>query len=216
MKKRNQARHCIKWNKGIGLFLRKWLWFFVASGIIVAIGIIELSDIDAEKEVVQVSEPFHSYYALTPEPSYQMPSELLEHMAVEAEEDIMSWSEEAVYMAKTIYGEARGEYSQTKQAYVAWIILNRVDAGEDAGFKNTIHEVCTQQDQFCYDESFPTVDDYGRDLVELSLDVLERWLAEKRFGTEKSGRVIPKDCYYFWEEEYSLDWNYAMPSPYDT
>ena len=182
----------------------------------------------SKAEPIATSEPFYQTIQITPspsatpttEPTYETPSELLEEKAVQAEES-NSLADEAVYIAKVMYGEARGIHSQTEQACVAWTILNRVDAG----FGESIKDVCTAPAQFCYNADFPTVDDYGRDLVDLALDVIERWQAEKNFGTVESGRVLPKGYYYFggadghnWFRntyEYSPAWDYSLPSPYD-
>ena len=49
-------------------------------------------------------------------------------------------------MAKTIWGEARGE-SHNGQVAVAWVIRNRAERGGWWG--NTIREVCLKDQQFC-------------------------------------------------------------------
>ena len=48
-------------------------------------------------------------------------------------------------MAKTIWGEARGE-GRNGQVAVAWVIRNRAERG--GWFGNTIREVCLKDQQF--------------------------------------------------------------------
>lgn len=134
----------------------------------------------------------------------------------------------ATIIAKIIYGEARGIWSVTEQACIAWSILNRVDA--DYGmfaWWNTIEEVATYPNQFNYSSAFPTVDDYGRDLVELAKDVIGRWEAEKNGETEV-GRVLPSDYLWFASDGSGhnyfrnnatypyMYWYYTLESPYDS
>lgn len=127
----------------------------------------------------------------------------------------------ATMIAKTIYGEARGIESVTEQACVAWTILNRVDAGY-----GNIVTVITTPNQFAYSQDALTVDDYGRDLVELALDVISRWEREHA-GEKNVGRVLPKKYLWFGGEnghnwfrddyrKYNHIWNYSLPSPYES
>lgn len=126
------------------------------------------------------------------------------------------YAEEAKYLAKTIWGEARG-CSTTEQAAVAWCVLNRVDA---EGFSNNIIKVITQPSQFHgYRRSFPVTDE----LYELAIDVLGRWELEKT-GYTDVGRVLPKNYLYFhgdgkhnyFRSEYEGGdyWNWSLKSPY--
>lgn len=127
----------------------------------------------------------------------------------------------ATMIAKTIYGEGRGIESITEQACIAWIILNRVDAGY-----GTIFSIITSPKQFHYSEDFPTVDDYGRDLLALAIDVIERWEKE-RDGEINIGRVLPSEYLWFggknghnwFRDDYrKFDniWDYSLPSPYES
>lgn len=126
----------------------------------------------------------------------------------------------ATMIAKTIYGEARGTYSITEQACIIWTMLNRVDAGY-----GTLEEIITAKYQFAYKASFPTTDDYGRDLVALAKDVIARWESEKS-GKTDVGRVLPQG--YLWYSgdgshnyfrnsysNYSQRWDYSLSSPYE-
>ena len=94
----------------------------------------------------------------------------------------------------------------------------------DAGFGN-ITEVATAPHQFCYNKDFPTVDDYGRNILVLVYDILDRWEAEQS-GESDVGRVLPAD--YFWfhgdgkhnyfrnvYDDYSQPWEYELGSPYE-
>ena len=129
------------------------------------------------------------------------------------------WREEAEYIARTIYGEARG-CSTTEQAAVAWCILNRVDS-EDAYYPDDIIGVVTQKKQFHgYDERNPV----EPELYGLALDVIERWQTEKA-GAQNVGRVLPTEYLYFsgdgqhnyfrtsWDG--GRQWDWSLPSPYE-
>ena len=129
-------------------------------------------------------------------------------------------AEEAEYIAKALYGEARG-CSTTEQAAVAWCILNRVDSAE-AFFPDTIVEVVTQDSQFHgYSESNP-VDPHIEWLVR---DVLDRWSLEKA-GAEEVGRILPEEYLYFWGDgrhnhfttEYhaGTTWDWSAENPYES
>lgn len=125
----------------------------------------------------------------------------------------------AIMLAKLMYGEARGIKSITEQACVAWTVLNRVDAG----FGDFV-TVITAPNQFFYRAHFPTVDDYGRDLVLLAEDILLRWEREK-LGEEDVGRVLPPDYFWYFGDgehnwfrnefngKYTI-WKYTLPTPY--
>ena len=128
---------------------------------------------------------------------------------------------EVEMVAKTIWGEARGIESRMEQAAVAWTICNRADAEG-----KTIAEVVKTPYQFYYGSDFPTVDDEGRDLVELARDVLTRWSREKH-GEVDVGRVLPaeylwfggdgirnhfRDSFDMYEANY---WDWSLPNPYE-
>lgn len=133
---------------------------------------------------------------------------------------------EAVMLAKTMYAEANvlrwygdqfGMSYKARQAAVAWVALNRVDAG---GFGEDLYEVLTRPNQFAYDPDAPVTDE----LLELAWDVLYRWWAEKD-GETDVGRTIPADYLYFegdgkenyFRKEYQGDeavWGWSLPDPY--
>lgn len=129
---------------------------------------------------------------------------------------------DAVMMAKTMYGEARG-LEKVEVACVGWCILNRVD---DSRFPNTISGVITQRSQFSgWNSKNKTVADRGFDLVELAKDVCNRWSRE-RAGESNVGRVLPKGYCWFkgfsghnWfrkdnKAQQAGAWNYSWPNPY--
>lgn len=115
---------------------------------------------------------------------------------VEAPESAKLYSDEdAIALAKTLYGEARGVGNNgvvsgdCQKAAVVWCVLNRYDAG----YEDSIVEVCTAKGQFAgYSASHPVWDE----LLELAYDVLDRWNAEKN-GETDVGRVLPSDYYWF-------------------
>lgn len=126
--------------------------------------------------------------------------------------------EDVNYLAKTMWGEARGVPSKMEIAAVAWCVLNRVDS---EFYPNTIAEVVTAPYQFAgYRESYPVTDE----LAELATDVLIRWHTEKETGTCE-GRVLPPD--YFWfsgdgERNYfrnayrnGTKWDWSLDNPYE-
>ena len=124
--------------------------------------------------------------------------------------------EEAIYIAKTVWGEARG-LSKTEQAAVIWTILNRVDDGR---FGNNIIGVITAPNQFAGYKSNHPVDE---DIIDLVADVRTRYALEKA-GVKNVGRVLPKDYLYFrgdgshnyftksWNS--SNVWDWSLKSPY--
>lgn len=105
------------------------------------------------------------------------------------------WHESAVYMAKTIWGEARGT-SEDGQRKVGWCILNRVD---DPRFDNTIIKVITAPSQFHgYSSSFPCTDEF----YEMSMDIIANWQLEKIGG--ESNRNLDEDYLFFCADESGL------------
>ena len=101
---------------------------------------------------------------------------------------VAEWNESAIYLAKTVWGEARG-VSTYEQEKVIWCILNRVD---DPRFPNTIIGVITAPGQFHgYSSSFPCTDE----MYNLALDVIYRWQLEKQGG--ESNRNLGPEYVYF-------------------
>lgn len=94
----------------------------------------------------------------------------------------------AEYIAKTIWGEARG-CSPSEQAKVVWCILNRVDDGR---FGGNIIEVITAPNQFIgYSPSHPVTDEH----YQMAVDTIDKWQREK--AGEEIVRELAKDKLYF-------------------
>ena len=115
--------------------------------------------------------------------------------------DIVIAESDVEIIAKTVYGEARGQ-STMEQAAVVWCILNRVDASG-----SSISEIVTAPNQFVGYQSGHPVTDEIRALV---YDVLVRWKMEK-FCQGDVGRVLPKE--YKWFSGY--DGNNHFRNAYD-
>lgn len=131
----------------------------------------------------------------------------------------LAYHEAARYLAKTVYGEARG-CSVTDQAAVIWCILNRVDM-DDKYSPEEVIDVVTAPGQFHgYSRSNPVWDEH----YDLALDVLRRWLSEKT-GASETGRVLPAEYLYFAAKdgrnrfrdayEGGRYWDWSLPSPYE-
>lgn len=125
--------------------------------------------------------------------------------------------DDARMMAKCLWGECRGEATM-HQAAVAWVVLNRVD---DERFPDTIREVIGQPYQFTgYSPNNPV----DPDLLDLSMDVIIRWMREHD-GEAEVGRVIPSEYVYFCSRnghnafcmEYPITeeiWDWSAEDPY--
>lgn len=131
---------------------------------------------------------------------------------------------DVIAIAKTLYGECRGNPSETEQAAVAWVILNRYDIGYHG--HTTIIDVIVEPTHFQgYKEDNPV----RKDLYDLALDVLLRWEREK-LGETDVGRIIPTEYRYFrsgkngttqnlffnvWPDPGTY-WDWSLASPYET
>lgn len=93
------------------------------------------------------------------------------------------------YLAKAVWGEARG-LSSTQQAAVVWCVLNRVDSSY---YPNNIRDVVTARGQFVGYRASNPVD---KKILYLVQDVLHRWDLEHA-GYSYVGRVLPYDYYHF-------------------
>ena len=106
--------------------------------------------------------------------------------------------EDAIALAKLIWGEARGVpdlkingqviSARTQQAAVMWTVLNRFDEG----YADSIIGVITAKGQFHgYSEEYPVEEE----LLELAYDVLDRWNAERHGETVV--RELPSGYLWF-------------------
>lgn len=129
------------------------------------------------------------------------------------------YKDEIPYIARTVWGEARG-CSETEQAAVIWCILNRVDSSIRYMPDNII-DVVTQKHQFLgYVETFPVTEE----IRELVIDVLTRWEMEKA-GVESVGRILPPEYMWFhgdgrhnhFRDSYrgGNRWDWSLDSPYE-
>ena len=129
------------------------------------------------------------------------------------------YKDEIPYIARTVWGEARG-CSETEQAAVIWCILNRVDSSIRYMPDNII-DVVTQKHQFLgYVETFPVTEEIRK----LVIDVLTRWEMEKA-GVENVGRILPPEYMWFhgdgrhnhFRDSYrgGNRWDWSLDSPYE-
>ena len=206
------------------------IWFVVSLYSVITILLIICGYFDAKTEVAANSMATITTSVLTDKldaknaelESIIEPEPIVDIMSFEAsspEIEIFVDETEATYIAKTIWGEARG-CSKMEQAAVAWCILNRVDS-DLPYIPNNIREVVTQKGQFHgYSKDFP-VDD---DIYDLAVDVIERWQREK-LGEENVGRVLPKEYLYFYGDgkrnHFTVDWkdkatwDWSLENPYE-
>lgn len=136
---------------------------------------------------------------------------------------------DAQYLAKAIVGEAGVVQSTTRRAAVAWAILNRVDHKVRG---TTVPEVVTapRQIQGYWDYVDKEVDEY---YINLAIDVLARWAAEKAGECpEFVGRILPSNYIYWYgdgrenhftavyhdaslEKAMANAWDWSLPTPYE-
>lgn len=123
---------------------------------------------------------------------------------------------DVIIIAKILYNECRG-LPKLEQACVAWVILNRVDAGR---FGSSISAVATAPYQFAYSSGTPV----NQAQYDIALDVLTRWNLEKN-GQTDVGRVLPSNYLFFHgdghhnyfktAERSGSYWDYSLPNPYN-
>lgn len=123
---------------------------------------------------------------------------------------------DVIIIAKILYNECRG-LPKLEQACVAWVVLNRVDAGR---FGSSISAVATAPYQFAYSSGTPV----NQAQYDIALDVLTRWNLEKN-GQTDVGRVLPSNYLFFHgdgrhnyfktAERSGSYWDYSLPNPYN-
>jgi hypothetical protein len=122
-----------------------------------------------------------------PEPE---PEIIVQHLYTDAD---------AKALAQMAWGECRGVGSLTangvtvtgtyQKAAVMWCAINRYDAG----YEDSIAEVCAAPQQFYgYSAKHPV----DAELLELAYDVLDRWEREQLHGGDV-GRTLPADYLFF-------------------
>lgn len=168
-----------------------------------------------------ISEPIVKTVCLRANPETTTESEVIEKKIVDFPELDEYHEEVAIYLAKTVWGEARG-CSKTQQAGVVWTVLNRADC--DLNYiPDDLISIITQKHQFVGYKSSNPVDE---DIYNLCVDVLQRWLAEKE-GAEDVGRVLAPEYLYFHANSSGTEniftdewrggniWDWSLESPYD-
>lgn len=175
---------------------------------IVEAEIIEEKEIDIPEEVIdEVTEPEVVVEEIIEE-SIDTPQEVVEDVAeVESMEPYSGdWTEfynytqeDAIALAKMAYGEAGGVPDlkigdqvispKCQQAATMWTVLNRYDMG---GMDSVYAVVVNPGAYHGYWESNLVTDD----LLDLAIDVLNRWTRE-RLGETDVGRVLPAGYIYF-------------------
>lgn len=97
-------------------------------------------------------------------------------------------AEDVEAIARTLYGECRGVESEAEKEAVAWVILNRLDAG----YSETVEGVVSAPGQFAgYSPTHPL----WPELVEIAERVLRMHRAEQRGGCVD--RVLPREYLWF-------------------
>ena len=165
------------------------------------------------------------------EPDDALCMEIDEEEEKEKEAKYAEWhelytKEDVIAAAKLLWGEARGVpdlvigdrviSSECQQAAVLWTVLNRYDAG----YGDSVTAVITAPGQYHgYSESNPV----DSDLLDLTIDVLNRWTHEKWDG-DSIGRVLPEDymwfhgdgTYNYFRNEFESDsyWTWELFDPY--
>lgn len=102
-----------------------------------------------------------------------------------------SWTpaaEDVEAIARTLYGECRGAETEAEKEAVAWVILNRVDAG----YADTVLGVVSAPGQFAgYNAAHPL----WPELVEVARRVLT--LHHREQLGERVARVLPREYLWF-------------------
>lgn len=104
---------------------------------------------------------------------------------------VPEWSpavEDVEAIARTLYGECRGVESEAEKEAVAWVILNRLDAG----YADTVLGVVSAPGQFAgYDPGHPL----WTDLVNIAERVL--WMHHAEQMGIMVDRVLPREYLWF-------------------
>lgn len=181
---------------------------------------VKLAEPETSSEIRKAEYPVSGETLIAETPSEFGNSKGVSKSAERISAETPSGLEDAILIAKVLYGECCW-CSAEQQAAVVWTILNRVDAGSDAGFGDSIAEVVTAPLQFAFSPNAPVLDH----LLEIAEDVLGRWVLEKD-GVEDVGRILPGDYYWFsgdgvvnyfrnWYRGGTAYWDWSLLSPYE-
>lgn len=169
---------------------------------IVFMVVVFVNMVDLKNHVIDVEKTLNATNEVQKiEVIVEEPKELEEEPIDEIEVELPKFytDDDAIALAKMLYGEARGVgkletaagvvSGKCQQAAVIWTVLNRYDAG----FADSIKSVVVAPHQYYgYLESNP-IDD---ELLDLAYDVLDRWNNERN-GETNVGRVLPSDYMWF-------------------
>lgn len=169
---------------------------------IVFMVVVFVTMVDLKNHVIDVEKTLNTTNEVQKiEVIVEEPKELEEKPIDEIEVELPKFytDDDAIVLAKMLYGEARGVgeletaagvvSGKCQQAAVIWTVLNRYDAG----FADSIKSVVVAPHQYYgYLESNP-IDD---ELLDLAYDVLDRWNNERN-GETNVGRVLPSDYMWF-------------------
>ena len=104
---------------------------------------------------------------------------------------VSSWSpatEDVEAIARTLYGECRGVDSEAEKEAVAWVIMNRLDAG----YEDTVLGIVSAPGQFAgYSPEHPL----WPELLDVAKRVL-RWHHREQMGIS-APRVLPREYLWF-------------------
>lgn len=161
-----------------------------------------------------------------PEPVPEVAVATVEPTAEVTPEPCPITQDEIVMLAKTLYAESNvlswrgdqfGVSYKARQAAVAWIALNRYDAGQ---FGDTLAAILSAPYQFAYSPETEVT----TEMLDLAADVVSRWWAEKQ-GEPDVGRTLPADYYFFhgdgrenyFRKDYldsGVYWDWSLADPY--
>lgn len=130
-------------------------------------------------ETIKITQPTTAPTESTSAPTVPI-TEPTEPPKTEKEIFEMEWGRSAQYIAKTVWGEARG-CNELEQRKVIWCILNRVDS---ADFHDNIIGVIMAPNQF---HGFHYDNPIQEEHYQLALEIISLWLQEKQ------GVVIKRD-----------------------
>lgn len=102
----------------------------------------------------------------------QQQTELMQQLsfqeAVSTEDSTSQYNQDAIYIAKLLYGQAQWNSTNAQEA-IAWLVINRV---ESPYYPNTIQEVVEQQSQWM---GYSKDNIYTEEMYNIALKVITAW-----------------------------------------
>lgn len=208
-----------KREKRIGIMFWSCYVTLAISVMLLGVSTNKRTDEEPVVESTVIFTPIVEVQADSEQPTVIIDEPITEESTIETDISKPEYRDEVIYIAKTVYGEARG-CTTTEQAAVVWSILNRVDS-DLKYMPDDIIGVVTQKDQYLgYNPKHPVTDE----IVNLVEDVIDRWVMEKA-GEKNVGRVLPKNYLWFYgdgKHNYFTDawrngnkWDWSLESPYE-